>query len=107
VAVPENKAIESKRRSRLVRLGSTAAILIAAGLVVWGFARGNDDRSPGPTTTPTIGAIVVPAVVQTTTGSSHTQGSAPATEDVPTIPTGTADVALPVTSPLTSDIAKP
>jgi hypothetical protein len=107
VAAPGNKAVQSRRRSRLIRIGSTVAVIVAAGLVVWGFSRGNDDRAPGITTPPTIGAIVVPAVVQTTTGPSHTPGSAPATEDVPTIPTGTADVAIPVTSPLPSDIATP
>jgi hypothetical protein len=100
--------VEARRRSRLVRTGSTVAVLVAAALVVWGFSRSNDDRSPGSTPPPTIGVIQNPAVVQTTTGSTRVPGSAPATEDVPSIPVGTADVAFPpITSPLTSDIATP
>lgn len=105
--------MQSRRRSRLIRIGSTAAVLLAAGLVVWGFSRGDDDRDPDsstpPTVSPTIGVIEQPAVVNstiavTTISTIASQVSAPSTEDVPTIPPGTVDVPLP---PASSDIATP
>lgn len=97
VAVVET--IESKRRSRLVRIGSTVGVVVAATLVVWGFSRANDDRSPDSDTPPTIGVIQNPAVVLTTQGTAAIpSGSAPATADVPSVPTGTADVAFPPVS---------
>ena len=97
------EAIESKRRSRLVRIGSTVGVVVAATLVVWGFSRANDDRTPDSDTPPTIGVIQNPAVVLTTQGAVHS-GSAPGTFDVPTVPTGTADIGLP---PVTADISTP
>ncbi|MGZ4724998.1 MAG: hypothetical protein ACXV8L_12390, partial [Ilumatobacteraceae bacterium] len=98
------ETIESKRRSRVVRIGSTVGVVVAAGLVVWGFARANDDRSPHTDTPPTIGVIQNPAVVLTTQGSPRVIGTAPATVDVPVVPVGTADVAFP---PTTNDIVAP
>ena len=97
------ETIEAKRRSRLVRIGSTVGVVVAATLVVWGFSRANDDRSPDSDTPPTIGVIQNPAVVLTTQGAAH-PGSAPGTFDVPTVPTGTADIGLP---PVTADISTP
>lgn len=97
------EAIESKRRSRLVRIGSTVGIVVAAALVAWGFARANDDRS-NSNTPPTIGVIQSPADVHTTQGPPGPTASAPATVDVPKVPNGTADIALP---PVSSDIPTP
>jgi hypothetical protein len=103
VAVVET--IESKRRSRVVRIASTVGVAAAAGLVVWGFSRANDDRSPNSKTPPTIGVIESPAAVHTTLpGGVRPTGSAPATADIPTTPTGTADVAFP---PISADISSP
>jgi hypothetical protein len=90
----------SRRRSRLIRIGSTVAVVVAAGLAVWGFSRSNDDRPND--TTPGIGVINAPAEVNST--RPDIVGTAPATNDVPTIPTGTADVALP---PASTDIVTP
>ncbi len=98
------ETIESKRRSRVVRIGSTVGVVAAAGLVAWGFARANDDRSPHTNTPPTIGVIQNPAVVLTTQGSARIIGTAPATVDVPVVPVGTADIPLP---PVTNDIVTP
>lgn len=98
------ETIESRRRSRLVRIGSTVAIVVAAALVAWGFSRANDDRSPDSSTPPTIGVIQQPADVATTTRVTAVPATPLATEDVPSIPVGTADVALP---PATSDIPAP
>ncbi len=98
------ETIESKRRSRVVRIGSTVGIVVAAALVAWGFARANDDRSPHSDTPPTIGVIQNPAVVLTTQGSARVAGTAPVTADVPLVPVGTADIALP---PVSSDIPTP
>lgn len=98
------ETIESKRRSRVVRIGSTVGIVIAAALVAWGFARANDSRSPDSKTPPTIGVIQNPADVHTTQGPPGPTASAPATVDVPKVPNGTVDIALP---PLSSDIPTP
>ncbi len=97
------ETIESKRRSRLVRIGSTVAVVVAATLVVWGFSRANDDRPNDSDTPPTIGVIQNPAVVLTTRAAVDS-GTAPATVDVPTVPTGTADVVFP---PVSSAIPVP
>jgi hypothetical protein len=99
--------MQSRRRSRLIRIGSTVGVLIAAGLVAWGFSRGDDDRAPDSSTpvSPTIGVIQQPASVNSTiatTIATQVPVSAPSTEDVPTIPPGTVDVPLP---PSSSDIA--
>jgi hypothetical protein len=103
VAVVET--IQSKRRSRVVRIGSTLGVLVAAGLVAWGFARANDDRSPTSDTPPTIGVIQQPAVVLTTQGGDRVpSGTVPSTADVPVFPTDTVDVAFP---PVSSDIPTP
>jgi hypothetical protein len=98
------ETIESKRRSRVVRIGSTVGIVVAAALVAWGFARANDSRSPDSKTPPTIGVIQNPADVHITQGSAGPTASAPATVDVPKVPNGTADIALP---PVSSDIPTP
>lgn len=101
------ETMQSRRRSRLVRIGSTVAIIAAAALAIWGFSRDDDDRSPD-TSIPLIGVIEQPAVVQTTKPAAAVPGSAPATDDVPLIPVGTADVAFPpVSSPTSGDIATP
>ena len=90
-----------------MRIGSTVGVVVAAALVAWGFARANDDRSPTSDTPPTIGVIQSPADVHTTQAvTGAPSGTAPITADVPVVPTGTADIALP-TPPISSDIATP
>ena len=90
------ESIESRRRSRRTLIGVTAGVLVAAGLLAFGFSRSDDDREPTGGTPPTIGVIQAPAQVATTQGVAVPPGSAPDTVDVPTIPTGTAaDVAFP------------
>jgi hypothetical protein len=99
------ETIQSKRRSRLVRIGSTVGVLIAAGLVAWGFSRSNDDRLPKSDTPPTIGVIGGPADVMTTQGAVGSPSvTTPSTADVAVVPNGTLDIALP---PVSSDIATP
>jgi hypothetical protein len=97
------QTIESRRRSRVVRIGSTVGVVVAAGLVFWGFSRGDDDRSPPSDSSPGL-VINGPAEVLTTQAVGVPAGSAPATADVPVVPVGTADVAFP---PVSSDIAAP
>ena len=87
----------------MVRIGSTVGVVLAAGLVAWGFSRGNDDRSPTSDTTPGL-VINGPAEVLTTQAVGAPAGSTPGTADVPVFPVGTADVAFP---PVSSDIAAP
>ena len=98
------ETIQSKRRSRLVRIGSTVGVVIAAALVAWGFSRSNDDRPPKSDTPPTIGVIGGPADVLNTQAVGAPSGTTPVTADAPVVPNGTADIALP---PISSDIATP
>ena len=96
--------MESKRRSRSVRIASTVGILAAGALVAYGFSR-DDDRAPVTTTPPTIGVIQAPAQVQTTQAPVAGPTVAPATtDDVPVVPVGTADIGFP---PVSSDIPSP
>jgi hypothetical protein len=97
------QTIQSKRRSLVVRIASTVGVVAAAGLVVWGFSRDNDDRSPSSDTSPAL-IINGPAEVLTTQAVGAPTGSVPGTADVPVFPLGTADVAFP---PASSDIATP
>ena len=97
--------MQSKRRSRIVRIGATVGVVVAAGLVAYGFSQADDDRSPDSDTPPTIAVIQSPAVVQTTRPAGVSPSlAASATDDVPVVPTGTADVAFP---PVSSDIPAP
>jgi hypothetical protein len=96
--------IESKRQSRRTLIGVTAGVVVAGALVAYGFSRSNDDRVPNSNTPPTIGVIQAPAQVFTTHADVATSGTAPATNDVPVVPSGTVDVAFP---PVSSDILVP
>ena len=100
------ETIESKGRSRAVRIGSTIGVVVAGALVAFGFARANDDRVPATKTPPTIGVIQSPADVHTSQAVVGAPTGSPATtEDVPVAPpNGTVDVAFP---PVSSDITKP
>ena len=95
--------IEPKQRSRRTVIGVTAGVVVAAALVAYGFSRSDDDSKPGPSSPPTIGVIQAPAQVFTTHDVA-VPGSAPATNDVPSVPTGTADVAFP---PVSSNVLVP
>jgi heme/copper-type cytochrome/quinol oxidase subunit 2 len=97
---------EPQARSRRTLIAVTIGVVIAAVLVAYGFSRSDDDREPSSTTSTTlvIGVIQAPAQVATTQGVAAPGGTAPATNDVPTIPTGTADVAFP---PVSTDIVVP
>jgi hypothetical protein len=95
--------IEPKQRSRRALIGFTAGVVVAGALVAYGFSRSDDDSQPDPSTPPTIGVIQAPAQVFTTHDVA-VPGSAPATNDVPTVPTGTADVVFP---PVSSNILVP
>ncbi|HEY7626880.1 MAG TPA: hypothetical protein VH761_07425, partial [Ilumatobacteraceae bacterium] len=65
------ESMQSRRRSRLIRIGATVAVLVAAGLVAWGFSRGGDDeRGPDTSTPPTIGVIQQPASVNSAVATS-------------------------------------
>jgi hypothetical protein len=88
------ESIESRGRSRRTLIGVTVGVVAAAGLLAFGFSRSDDEREPIGNTPPTIGVIQAPAQVATTL-TVVPPGSAPDTVDVPTIPTGTADVAFP------------
>jgi hypothetical protein len=96
--------IEPERRSRRTLIAVTVGVVVAAVLVAYGFARSDDDRAPASTTTAVIGVIQAPAEVATTQARAVPSGSTPATNDVPTVPTGTADVIFP---PASSDIPAP
>ena len=96
--------IEAKRRSRRTLIGVTAGVVVAGALVAFGFSRSDDQREPNSNTPPTIGIIQSPAQVFVTQPDVAVPGSAPATNDVPTVPTGTADVAFP---PVSSNILVP
>lgn len=98
------ESIEARSRSRRTLLAVTAGVIVAGALLAYGFSRSDDDRDPGVKPPATIGVIQAPAVVATTLSPAVRSGSAPATADVPTIPTGTADVVLP---PASSDIPSP
>jgi hypothetical protein len=88
--------VESKRRSRTTLIGVTVGVVVAALLVAYGFSRADDDREPATDVPPTIGAIQAPAEVSaTSTTLSGLVVSSPGTVDVPVVPEGTADVALP------------
>jgi hypothetical protein len=95
--------VEAKQRSRRTLIGVAAGVVVAGGLVAFGFSRSDDDSKPDPSTPPTIGVIQAPAQVFTTHDLA-VPGSAPATNDVPTVPTGTADVAFP---PVSSKVLVP
>jgi hypothetical protein len=97
--------VEAKQRSRRTLIGVTAGVVVAGALVAYGFSRSDDDSQPDSSTPPTIGVIQAPAQVFTTTQADvAVPGSGPATNDVPTVPTGTADVAFP---PVSSNILVP
>jgi hypothetical protein len=96
--------IEAKQRSRRTLIGVTAGVVVAGAFVAYGFSRSDDDSQPDPSTPPTIGVIQAPAQVFTTQNDVAVPGSGPATNDVPTVPTGTADVAFP---PVSSNIVVP
>ncbi|HEY0521558.1 MAG TPA: hypothetical protein VGC84_18860 [Ilumatobacteraceae bacterium] len=81
----------------------TIAVIVAAALVAYGFSRSDDPR-PGTDTIPIVGVIQSPANVATTLGPPGPSQTTPGTADVPTIPTGTADVAFP---PVSVDIPGP
>ena len=104
VVEPVVEPIEAKRRSRRTLVGVTAGVVVAGALVAYGFSRSDDKREPNSNTPPTIGVIQSPAQVFTTHADVAVPGSAPATNDVPTVPTGTADVAFP---PVSSKILVP
>jgi hypothetical protein len=95
---------ESTRRSRTTLIAVTAGVVVAAALLGYGFSRSDDDRVPSTDTSPIVGVIQAPANVATTHGPALPPGTPPATADVPTIPTGTADVAFP---PVSVDIPSP
>ena len=101
---PIEEPVEAKQRSRRTLVGVTAGVVVAGALVAYGFSRSDDKRDPDSNTPPTIGVIQAPAQVFTTQNDVVVPGSAPATNDVPTVPTGTADVAFP---PISSDILVP
>ncbi len=97
--------IESKRRSRTTLIAVTVGVVVAAGLVAYGFSRSDDDRDLDSDTPPTIGVIQAPADVLTTQGVIELPvGSTPGNGDVQVLPPGTADVAFP---PISSDILVP
>jgi hypothetical protein len=100
------ETVEPERRSRRTLVAVTVGVVVAAALVAYGFSRSDDDddRAPSSTTTPIIGVIQAPADVATTQLDVRPVQSAPATDDVPTIPTGTADFVFPAVS---SDIPAP
>ena len=104
VVEPVVEPIEAKRRSRRTLIGVTVGVVVAGSLVAYGFSRSDDAREPNSNTPPTIGVIQAPAQVFTTQNDVAVPGSAPATNDVPTVPTGTADVAFP---PVSSAILVP
>jgi hypothetical protein len=89
---------ESRRRSRTTLIAVTVGVVAAAALVAYGFSRSDDDRVPSTDTAPIVGVIQAPAQVATTQGVAVPSETPPATADVPTIPTGTADVAFPPVS---------
>ena len=95
--------VEAKQRSRRTIIGVTAGVVVAGALVAYGFSRSDDESKPDPSTPPTIGVIQAPAQVFTTHDLA-VPGSGPATNDVPTVPTGTADVAFP---PVSSKVLVP
>ena len=101
---PVEEPVEAKQRSRRTLIGVTAGVVVAGALVAYGFSRSDDTRDPDTNTPPTIGVIQAPAQVFTTQNDVVVPGSSPATDDVPTVPTGTADVAFP---PISSDILVP
>ena len=100
---PIEEPIEAKQRSRRTLIGVTAGVVVAAALVAYGFSRSDDPRKPNSDTPPTIGVIQAPAQVFTT-HDVVAPGAVPATNDVPLVPTGTADVAFP---PVSSDVLVP
>jgi hypothetical protein len=104
VVDPVDKPIEAKQRSRRTLIGVTAGVVVAGALVAYGFSRSDDDSQPDSSTPPTIGVIQAPAQVFTTQDVAAVPGSGPATNDVPTVPTGTADVAFP---PVSSNVLVP
>ena len=100
------ETVEPERRSRRTLIAVTVGVVVAGALVVYGFAESDDDddRAPTSTTSPVIGVIQAPADVATTQVDVRPLDSAPATFDVPTVPTGTADFVFP---PVSSDIPAP
>jgi hypothetical protein len=104
VVEPVVEPSDAKRRSRRTLIGVTAGVAVAGALVAYGFSRSDDDSEPVSSTPPTIGVIQAPAQVFTTQADVAVPGSGPATNDVPTVPTGTADVPFP---PASSDVLVP
>ena len=96
--------IEPERRSRRTLITVTVGAVVAAALIAFGFAQSDDDRVPASTTTVTIGVIQAPAEVATTVARGIPSGSVAVTNDVPIVPTGTADVIFP---PVSLDIPAP
>jgi hypothetical protein len=80
----------------------TAGVVVAAGLVAYGFARSDDD--PDSDTPPTIGVIQAPAEVFTTDAVVVIPGSAPTTDDLPVVPEETVDIGAP---PISSNVVVP
>ena len=97
------ESIESQRRSRITLIAVTAGVVVAAGLVAYGFSRSDDDRDPADTP-PTIGVIQSPAEVFTTDAVIVIPGSAPTTDDLPVVPEETVDIGAP---PISSNIVVP
>ena len=82
----------------------TAGVVVAAGLVAYGFSRSDDDRDLDSDTPPTIGVIQAPAEVFTTDAVVVIPGSAPTTDDLPVVPEETVDIGAP---PISSNIVVP
>jgi hypothetical protein len=80
----------------------TAGVVVAAGLVAYGFSQSDDDRDSD--TPPTIGVIQAPAEVFTTDAVVVIPGSAPTTDDLPFVPEETVDIGAP---PISSNIVVP
>jgi hypothetical protein len=104
VVEPAVEPSGAKWRSRRTLIGVTVGVVVAGALVAYGLSRSDDNSEPVSSTPPTIGVIQSPAQVFTTQADVVVPGSGPATNDVPTVPTGTADVPFP---PVSSDVLVP
>jgi hypothetical protein len=105
VNVVETTEPAPKQRSRIGLIAVTVGVVIAALLIAYGLSQSDDDNEPTSSTPPTIGVIQAPAEVATTQGVARPPESAPATNDLPLVVPGTADIGLP--PPITPDIPSP